>query len=183
MNKIVILDRDGTINEEKNYLYKIDEFVFTYKAKEAIKLFKDNGYKVIVITNQAGVARGYYQEKEVKKLHEWINEELTKFGTKIDEFFYCPHHPTEGINKYKISCKCRKPNTSLYEEVIEKYDVDVSKSYVIGDKITDLIPGNKLGFKTILVETGYGKEESLKENFYKMKFKNLYNASLYINNN
>lgn len=181
MNKAIILDRDGTINVEKDYLYKIEDFEFTYKAEEAIKLFKENGYIVIVITNQAGIARGYYDEKQLEELHEWINKELYKLDTKIDEFLYCPHHPTAGNGEYKIECSCRKPNTYLYECAISKFNIDISKSYVIGDKITDLIPGDKLGLKTILVETGYGKEESLKENFYQLKFKNLYEASLHIN--
>lgn len=181
MNKAVILDRDGTINEEKNYLYKIEDFDFTYKAKEAIKQLRDNGYIIIVITNQAGIARGYYNEKQLENLHEWINKELEKYETKIDEFLYCPHHPTAGKGDYRIECNCRKPNTYLYEYAIKKYDIDISKSYVIGDKITDLIPGNKLGMKTILVETGYGKNEGLNNDFYELRFKNLYEASLYIN--
>lgn len=181
MNKAIILDRDGTINEEKNYLYKIEDFDFTYKAPEAIKLLKDNGYMVIVITNQAGIARGYYNEKQLEELHQWINKELYKYETKIDEFLYCPHHPTAGKGPYKVECNCRKPNTYLYEYVINKFNIDINKSYVIGDKITDLIPGNKLGMKTILVETGYGISEGLNNELYSLRFKNLYEASLYIN--
>lgn len=181
MNKAIILDRDGTINVEKNYLYKIEDFEFTYKADEAIKLFKENNYIVIVITNQAGVARGYYTEEEVKKLHEWIGKKIQCLGAKIDEFLYCPHHPTEGNEEYRIKCECRKPNTYLYEYAIKKFDIDVSQSYVIGDKVTDLLPGKKLGMNTILVETGYGKKEGINTNSYDIKFKNLYEASLYIN--
>lgn len=181
MNKAIILDRDGTINVEKNYLYKIEDFEFTYRAEEAIKSFKDNGYIVIVITNQAGIARGYYNEGQLEELHQWINKELYKYQTRIDEFLYCPHHPTAGKGEYKIECNCRKPNTYLYEYAINKFDIDVNKSYVIGDKITDLKPGNELGMKTILVETGYGKKEMVKNSSYDLKFENLYEASLYIN--
>jgi len=155
--KAVFLDRDGTINIEKKYLYRIQDFEFTYKAKEAIRLLREKGYKVIVVTNQAGVARGYYREQDVMKLHHWINETLNQIGTRIDGFYYCPHHPREGISGYKRRCDCRKPSLGLFQQAIHDFNIDCSISYVVGDKLSDLIPGKKLGCTTILTLTGYGR--------------------------
>lgn len=157
MNKAVFLDRDGTINIEKNYLYKIEDFEFITGATEAIKLLNENNYKVIVVTNQAGVGRGYYKEPDVHKLHNYIQEELKKYNTKIDGFYYCPHHPVHGISEYKLQCECRKPKDGLYKLAIEEYNLDPKLSYGIGDKLSDLEPIVNLGGKGILVRTGYGK--------------------------
>ncbi|GKU27282.1 D-glycero-alpha-D-manno-heptose-1,7-bisphosphate 7-phosphatase [Clostridium folliculivorans] len=176
MNKAVILDRDGTINVEKNYLYKIEDFSYTYKANEAIKLLNDNNYKVIVITNQAGVARGYYKEDDVISLHNWINDDLRKINAHIDDFFYCPHHPDAGIDRYKIDCNCRKPNNQLYKKAIEKYNIDTEGSFVIGDKISDIKPGKELGLLTCLVDTGYGSSQIDEQDICDFRFKNLYEA-------
>ena len=175
-NRAVILDRDGTINIEKNYLYKIDEFEFTYRADEAIKILNNSGFKTIVITNQSGIARGFFNEIDVEKLHSYINKKLSEIGTKIDKFYYCPHHPNYGIDKYRKKCNCRKPNVELYQKAIDEFNIDVDRSYVIGDKISDLIPGNRLGFKCILVMTGYGAKESYKVEFSYKRKKNLWNA-------
>lgn len=157
-NKTVFLDRDGTINIEKNYLFKTEDFEFIKGSERAIKLLNDHGYKVIVITNQAGVARGFYSEKEVNKLHKYINQKLEQAGAHIDGFYYCPHHPVAGIGFYKRICNCRKPNTGLFEKAAQDFDVDVEHSYMIGDNIADIQGGNNFGVKTILVSTGYGKK-------------------------
>ncbi len=170
MNKTVFLDRDGTINIEKNYLFRTEDFEFIPGSEKAIKLLNDNGYKVIVITNQAGVARGYYSEKEVKRLHEFINSKLETTGAHIDAFYHCPHHPVAGIGFYKRICSCRKPNTGLFERAKENFDVDVEKSYMIGDNIADIQGGNNFGVSTILVSTGYGsklhKQGGVKYDYY-----------------
>lgn len=158
MDKVIFLDRDGTINIEKQYLYKIEDFEFIDGVIEAIRLLNINGYKVIVITNQAGVARGYYSANDVENLHNYINEELKKNNAYIDDFYYCVHHPSEGIGKYKIDCKCRKPKTGLFMQAEQKYEVDKSESWMIGDNISDIIAGNNYGIKTILVGTGYGQD-------------------------
>lgn len=170
MNKTVFLDRDGTINIEKNYLFRTEDFEFIQGSDKAIKLLNDNGYKVIVITNQAGVARGFYSEKDVKKLHDFINQKLEPIGAHIDAFYHCPHHPVAGIGFYKRICTCRKPNTGLFERAREAFDVDVINSYMIGDNIADIQGGNNFGVKTILVSTGYGsklhKEGGVKYDYY-----------------
>lgn len=159
MNKAVFLDRDGTINAEKNYLYKIEDFEFIKGALEAIRILNDNGYKVIVITNQAGIARGYYTEEDVKRLHEYIQNQLKKYKAHIDAFYYCPHHPTAGIGKYKIDCNCRKPKDGLFRIAISDLKIDVHKSFAVGDKVSDLKPALELEIDSILVETGYGSKE------------------------
>ncbi len=158
MSKVVFLDRDGTINEEVNYLHRPEELKFLDGVPEAIKLLKDNGFKIIVVTNQAGVARGYYTCKDVEDLHSFMNEELEKTGTGIDAFYYCPHHPTEGTGEYRVKCDCRKPGTGLFKRAEEDFDVDKAHSYMIGDNIIDIEAGVNYGVPSILVGTGYGKK-------------------------
>lgn len=156
--KVIFLDRDGTINEEVNYLYRPEDFVFVPGAPEALAMLKKAGFKLVVVTNQAGVARGYYTEKEVENLHRYINERLKEYGGEIDAFFYCPHHPEHGIGKYKVKCSCRKPETGMLQAAEKLFEVDKEHSYMIGDKLADTIAGHRFGIKSILVGTGYGKE-------------------------
>lgn len=162
--KTVFLDRDGTINIEKNYLYKREDFSFIQGAPEAVALLKNSGYRVIVVSNQAGVARGYYTEDDVKVLHEFVNEELKKWNTGIDAFYYCPHHPTAGKGKYKRECECRKPRTGLLERAVADFPTDMDLSWMIGDNKSDIEAGAAFGVRTILVRTGYGKQLEL-ENY------------------
>ena len=156
--KTVFLDRDGTINVEKNYLYRPEEFEFIPKVPEAIVRLNNAGYQVIVVSNQAGVARGYYSEDDVIKLHQYVNEQLSKYKAHIDGFYYCPHHPDAGIGKYKMKWHCRKPETGLFEKACEDFDVDIEDSWMIGDNIGDIKAGNNFHLKTILVRTGYGSQ-------------------------
>ena len=175
MNKAVFLDRDGTINVEKQYLFKTEEFEFIPRAPMAIKKMNDLGYKVIIISNQSGIARGFFTEQDVINLHKYMLQELDKIGAKIDGFYYCPHHPEAKIEKYRLKCKCRKPENALFVKAIEKYEIDVSKSWVVGDRVRDLIPGEVLGMRGALVLTGYGKEEQLRNEAEENRiFKDLY---------
>jgi len=162
MNKCVFLDRDGNINVEKDYLYKIEDFEFIKGAKEAIKIFNDLGYLVVVVTNQSGVARGYYDEASVKTLHDYLQKEVEAIGGHIDGFYYCPHHPEKGIGKYKVNCNCRKPNPGMFLKAKEDLDIDFSKSIMVGDKISDVKAGIDLGMRSILVRTGHGVDEEKK---------------------
>lgn len=156
MDKVVFLDRDGTINEEVHYLYRPEDFKFLPGVPEALKMLTDAGYKLVVVTNQAGVARGYYSEEDVVKLHAHVNELLKPYGTGIDGFYYCPHHPEYGIGRYKADCKCRKPGIGLFEQAEKDFAVDKSASYMIGDKLLDVTAGKRYGVTSILVGTGYG---------------------------
>ena len=167
--KTVFLDRDGTINVEKNYLYRPEEFEFIPKVPEAIARLNNAGYQVIVVSNQAGVARGYYSEDDVIKLHQYVNEQLSKYKAHIDGFYYCPHHPDAGIGKYKMKCHCRKPETGLFEKACEDFDVNIEDSWMIGDNIGDIKAGNNFHVKTILVRTGYGSQLE-KEGFHLFQY-------------
>lgn len=167
MRKVIFLDRDGTINVEKSYLHKWEDFEFEKNAIEGLKELKNLGYEFIVVTNQSGIGRGYYTEEDLVTLNNQMTEKLKEFGIEILECFYCPHHPEKGIGKYKVDCNCRKPNPGMLLEGIKKYNVDIENSFMIGDKKGDLEAGKKAGLKSILVLTGYGKkiEEEVKENY------------------
>lgn len=160
-NKFVLLDRDGVINVEKSYLHKIEDFEYEKNVVEGLLRLRDLGYRFAIITNQAGIARGYYTEEDYLKLQSFIEEDLFKKGIKIEKSYFCPHHPNV-TGKYGIECDCRKPNTGNFELAIKEFDIDVKNSFMIGDKITDLIPAEKLGITPVLVKTGYGLE-SLKK--------------------
>jgi D-glycero-D-manno-heptose 1,7-bisphosphate phosphatase len=162
MKKCVFLDRDGNINIEKDYLYKIEEFEFIDGAKEAIKIFNDLGYLVVVITNQSGIARGYYDEDNVKELHDHLKKEINKIGGSIDGFYFCPHHPQKGIGRYKLDCNCRKPKPGMFLEAKKDLNIDFLSSIMVGDKISDVKAGKNLGMRSILVKTGHGLEEKKK---------------------
>ena len=167
MRKVIFLDRDGTINVEKSYLHKWEDFEFEKNAIEGLKELKNLGYEFIVVTNQSGIGRGYYTEEDLVTLNNQMTEKLKEFGIEILECFYCPHHPEKGIGKYKVDCNCRKSNPGMLLEGIKKYNVDIDNSFMIGDKKGDLEAGKKAGLKSILVLTGYGKkiEEEVKENY------------------
>lgn len=158
MEKIVFLDRDGTINEEVEYLHKPSDLVILTGVPDALRRLKEHGFKLVVVTNQAGVARGYYGEEDVVSLHEYLNSLLLKEGAGIDHFFYCPHHPVHGIGKYRRECHCRKPETGMFEMAGEYFQVDKDHSYMIGDKLLDTEAGRRYGVSTVLVGTGYGRE-------------------------
>ena len=158
MKKAIFLDRDGTINVEKDYIYKSEDLVFEEGSIEALKTFKNLGYILIVVSNQSGVARGYFTEEDLNIFNNNMNEILKKNGVEITEFYCCPHHP-DGIGKYKKVCECRKPNNKMIEDAIKKYNIDREKSYMIGDKISDIGAGLKSNLKTVLVKTGYGLKD------------------------
>ena len=153
-SKAVFLDRDGTLNVDKGYVYRIEDWEWIPGAVDAIVALRKAGFLVIVVTNQAGIARGYYNEVDVNRLHAWINEELKKQGAAVDGFYYCPHHPA-----YSGECACRKPMPGMLHEAIRDFDVDINGSWLVGDKAADIHAGLAVGIKPILVLTGYGKEE------------------------
>lgn len=176
MATAVFLDRDGTINVEKKYVYKPEEIEFENGSLEAIAKLNSAGYKVIVITNQAGIARGYYTEEDVDRLHQWINSELAKYGAHIDRFYYCPHHPEHGIGIYKKICFCRKPRIGLIKQAINEFNINVQKSFLVGDRETDIYAGLAAGLKSILVLTGYGAQTKKIMKDYKFYADNLDDA-------
>ena len=155
--KAIFLDRDGTINIEKNYLHKIEDFQYEYKVPKALRLLKTLGYLLIVVTNQAGIGRGYYTEGDLEILNDFLIKESKKIGGQIEKIYYCPHHPTEGIGHYKKVCSCRKPENGMLEKGIREFDIDRNGSYIVGDKFSDLLAGISSNISPILVRTGYGR--------------------------
>lgn len=158
MKRAVFLDRDGTINIEKDYLYQVKDFEFVPGAEEAIRLLNQSGFMVIVVTNQSGVARGYYTEEDVENLHRHIDQVLANYSAHVDAWFYCPHH-TSGRGSYSLPCSCRKPFPGMLREAAKRYDIDLDNSFMIGDKLADVEAGLAAGCHTILVRTGYGAKE------------------------
>ncbi len=146
----VFLDRDGVLSTEKSYVTSIEELeIFPYTRK-CIELLHQKGFLAVCITNQSAVARGFMSEAVLKRMNEYLIRE-----TGIDAVSYCPHHP-QGIGKYGVLCKCRKPGTEMIEKVIERFQIDRERSYMVGDRASDILCGKKAGMKTVLLESGYG---------------------------
>ena len=147
MKKAVFLDRDGVINFERgHYTVKVSDFIINDGIGEAVKLLKDNGFGVIIISNQGGIAKGLYSHDDVLDMHLKLCEYLFEYGTNIDDFFYCPHH--DSISQ----CLCRKPNTLLFEKAMAIYNINIDNSYMIGDSERDIIAAQKCGIKAIKIE-------------------------------
>jgi D-glycero-D-manno-heptose 1,7-bisphosphate phosphatase len=158
MIKAVFVDRDGTINVEKGYVYKYEDFDLLPGVIEGLKLLTLYGIKIFIITNQAGIAKGYYTEVEFNNITEIIQNNLENKGIKIERTLYCPHHPEGIIPAYTKTCLCRKPGTLLLESIIEENSYKKNEVALIGDKNSDIDAGKKLGLTTYLVLTGYGLE-------------------------
>lgn len=154
MNKAVFFDRDGTLNEEVHYLHKIEDFKWIEGAIDAIKYCNDNGYLAIVITNQSGVARGFYPESDIMKLYNWMNADLAKHGAHLDGIYYCPHHPTGKVKEYAIECDCRKPKPGMLFKAQKDHNIDLKSSYLIGDGVRDVECAEAAGVKGIHYEGG-----------------------------
>jgi D-glycero-D-manno-heptose 1,7-bisphosphate phosphatase len=155
----VFLDRDGTLNEEGGYLNHVDRFKLIEGAAEAVALLNSHGLKTVVVTNQSGVAHGYYPETHLARLHDKMQRLLWESGAQLDAIYYCPHHPTVGEPPYLQECDCRKPGLGMIRRAAEELSVDPKNSYMVGDKISDIEFGRKAGCTSILVLTGYGKGE------------------------
>ena len=155
MNKAVFLDRDGTVNEEVGYLRDLADLRIIPGAGAAIRRLNEAGFKVILVTNQSGVARGYFSESFVQETHARMGELLRSEGARIDAVYYCPHHPTSGNSPYTIDCDCRKPKTGLIDQAVKDLDIDVGHSYMVGDKWSDVELGQRAAMQAILVMSGH----------------------------
>ena len=151
MERAVFLDRDGTIIEDVGYPHERSKIKFLPRVSKAIKLLNENGFKVIVITNQAGVARGYFTEETVREINRYVQESLAKQGAFIDMIYYCPHHIEGIIEEYSKECYCRKPNPGMIEQAVLEFGIDLKNSFIIGDKISDIEAGQRAECKTILL--------------------------------
>lgn len=152
----IFLDRDGTLNIDKGYVHRIEDWEWIPGAIDAIVAFKKAGFLVIIITNQAGIARGYYGEADITNLHTRVNGELKEHGVLIDAFYHCPHHPEFGAVR---ECECRKPMPGMIDKARQDFDIDLGHSWLIGDKVSDIQAGLAAGVKSILVLTGYGNKD------------------------
>lgn len=155
----IFLDRDGTVTEEVGYVNHIDRAQLFPWSPRAIRMLKSTGLPVIIVTNQSGVGRGYFTEELVRQVHRKIQDELSAEGTKLDAFYYCPHHPTGIIEKYRQDCRCRKPMPGMAEEAAEQFGIDLAASYLVGDTYRDMQTGFNMRARTILLMTGYGRGE------------------------
>jgi D-glycero-D-manno-heptose 1,7-bisphosphate phosphatase len=142
-SKALFLDRDGVINVEKDYLYKIEDFEFIDGIFELCKHYQELGFIIVVVTNQSGIARGYYSEEDYNKLTSWITNEFLTQGIDIKKIYHCPHHP-----KISGECNCRKPNPGMLLEASKEFNIDLKKSIIIGDKERDIEAGLNAGLTT-----------------------------------
>ncbi len=149
----IFLDRDGTLNVEKGHLFRYEDWEWIPGAVEAIIQINRMDLMAIVITNQAGVARGYYDEVAIHELHNQVTNLLSQCGARIDAYYYCPHHPQYGA---MVHCTCRKPAPGMLLQAAEDHNLDMSRSWIIGDKLSDVEAGFRAGATPILVRTGYG---------------------------
>lgn len=153
--RAVFLDRDGVLNKDNGYVSKVDDFEFIDGVIEACKTLKEKGYLLVLITNQSGIARGYFTEEQFHTLTEWMDWSLADRGVDLDGIYYCPHHAEKGVGEYKIDCDCRKPKPGMLFSAIEELDIDVKKSVLIGDKVSDIQAGIAAGVEiNYLVRTG-----------------------------
>lgn len=154
MNKAVFLDRDGTLNTDLGYVHQIDDFKFIDGTIHALRQLKQMGYLLVLVTNQSGIARGYFSEQQFLQLTEWMDWSLAEQGVDLDGIYYCPHHPN-GKGKFQQTCRCRKPEAGMLEDAIKALNIDPAQSIMIGDKLEDLQAGMNAGIPTnILVKTG-----------------------------
>lgn len=157
MKPAVFLDRDGTINEQLGYINHISRFMLLPSAGKAISLLNKNNHIVVVTSNQSGVARGYFPIELVKEINELMKRELAKDDAYMDGIYFCPHHPDGLVPEYRKECTCRKPDIGLIEKARSELDIDMRRSYVIGDRWFDIEFAHNAGLPGILVLTGYGR--------------------------
>lgn len=154
IQRAVFLDRDGVLTREKSYVAELEQLEIFFYAAECIAKIKEKGYLTIVVTNQSGIARGFFSEEELIKMNRLLIEQIG-----IDAVYYCPHYEQGIIPKYTKKCNCRKPQTGMIEFACKDYDIDLTKSYMVGDRASDILTGQRAGVKTVLVESGYGSAE------------------------
>ena len=159
MTSAIFLDRDGTLNEEMGYINHPQRLHIFPFAAESVKIFNQLGYKVIVVTNQSGIARGYFSEDLLKDIHMQMQKEIEDEGGHIDAFYYCPHHPTEGHTPYRINCSCRKPKAGMIKQAVRDFQIRLETSYGIGDRYKDILFARQNKMQSGFVLTGYGQGE------------------------
>jgi D-glycero-D-manno-heptose 1,7-bisphosphate phosphatase len=155
----VFIDRDGTLTEEVGYVNHPSRLRLLPRAAEAVRRLNAAGVAAVVVTNQAGIARGYFSEDVLRAVHDALRAQLAQAGARLDGLYACVHHPTEGEPPYRAQCECRKPRAGLLQRAADELGLDLARSTMIGDKASDLVPGRAVGAATVLVLTGYGRGE------------------------
>ena len=155
----MFLDRDGTLLEEGNYVDRLDRLVFFPYSIDAVRALNRAGFAVVVVTNQSGIARGLYTEEFVRESHDFVDEKLKAAGARIDGYYYCPHHPQGTVKKLRLDCDCRKPKPGQLLRAAADLDLDLARSFIVGDRWKDIDAGEAAGGRGVLVRTGYGRDE------------------------
>ncbi len=154
MHKAFFLDRDGTLNKDTNYVHKPKEWIWCEGAVQALRWIQEHGFKTIVVTNQSGITKGVFNEEDTQHLHRWVDEVLQKENITIDDWYYAPHHPKfDQEEKYDV--RDRKPDTGMFEKAARKHHIDFNRSYMAGDKITDLMPAVELGITPFFIRSRF----------------------------
>jgi D-glycero-D-manno-heptose 1,7-bisphosphate phosphatase len=154
--KAAFIDRDGVINEERNYVHRIEDFVLLPGVVKGLALLRKIGYRLIVVTNQAGIARGYYDQIAMNRLHDHMREHLLTHGVMLDAIYFCPHHPSGNVSSLAIKCNCRKPAPGMLLQAANDFDLDMASSVLFGDKLSDVRAGKKAGVgRNFLVKSGH----------------------------
>lgn len=159
MRRAVFIDRDGTLIEEAGYLNRLDRLVFFPYTVDAVRALNRAELAVVLITNQGGIAKGLLDEAFLEKAHGVIVDRLRAGGAVVDGIYYCPHHPHGTIEHLRVRCDCRKPQPGLLKQAARELDLDLARSFVVGDRVKDMEAGRAIGARTVLVRTGYGAEE------------------------
>jgi len=186
LNPAVFFDRDGTLIEEVGYIDTPDKIKLIPAADRAVRLLKEIGYKIIIVSNQSGVARGYFDESTVQSINQQVVDLFAAKEAIIDAIYYCPHHPRAADENYGRKCECRKPKPGMFLKAASEHNIDLSKSIMIGDKFSDVQAGKNLKMFSIMVLTGFGKGEWEKmkkegiEQVPDLVTENVYEAALYI---
>ncbi|WP_373036899.1 D-glycero-beta-D-manno-heptose 1,7-bisphosphate 7-phosphatase [Sulfurimonas sp.] len=172
MNRALFLDRDGVVNVEKDYLYKIEDFEFIDGIFELCKYYQDSGYIIVVVTNQSGIARDYYSDEDFHELTSWMLEEFSSKGIVIKKVYYCPHHPD-----ISGKCDCRKPNPGMLLQAAKELDIDLKNSIIVGDKERDIMAGINAGLTTTYLFDESNSVTNSQANKIVSKLEDIYNAN------
>jgi len=159
--RALFLDRDGVINHDTGYVYRIADFIFVSGIFELVSAATEAGYRIIVVTNQAGIGRGLYTEEDFHSLMDWVTRQFREKGGTIDGVYYCPNHPVHGVGRFRVDCPNRKPRPGMIHQAAKDYNIDLARSILVGDKSTDIAAGHAAGIsQCILLSVG---EKSDKE--------------------
>ncbi len=178
MNKAIFIDRDGTLIQEVGYLKMLEDLRFTFRAMDALSIFKDLGYLNIVVTNQSAIARGILSPKELKKIHQKMTVLALEEGGVIDDIFVCPHYPEGRMAPYNVECECRKPKPGLILAARDKKKLNLDECFVVGDKYSDIELARNAGVPAVLVLTGYCSETRTRLDMNAEIFPNLYEYAI-----